>query len=463
MEMNTRIQVEHTVTELVTGIDLVREQVLVAAGEPLSVTQGDVVIRGHALECRINAEDVSRGFLPAPGRITAYREPAGPGVRVDSGIEAGDEVSGLYDPMIAKLIVHDVDRDRAIARMLRALAEFRIEGTSTLLGFHRALLEHPCFVAGETCDGVVESEALAQRAQELEQSFSHRTTSVSGGADGVLPTIPRLVGVEVDGRAYDVRLHVTEPPWADLARRRRARAAGDGDVAGDGAVVSPMQGTVLTVAVADGDPVEAGQLLCVVEAMKMENEIVAPRVGVVRDLAVSAGVGRRQRAARLRRRRTGVSDVEDLVERLVGESTLTGATLSRPRTAHPDEPRRITVEPVTLREGDRWRVRRHYERRTTDENLDGPALVAFLREAIGGRYRQALLQAPDADWQVLSGRDRTARPAAAADAAHARRASTTGRSTTSCPRESPSRSSWSSASRPRTVASARSAARSSGR
>ncbi len=289
MEMNTRIQVEHTVTELVTGIDLVREQVLVAAGEPLSVTQRDVVIRGHALECRINAEDVSRGFLPAPGRITAYREPAGPGVRVDSGIEAGDEVSGLYDPMIAKLIVHDVDRDRAIARMLRALAEFRIEGTSTLLGFHRALLEHPCFVAGETCDGVVESEALAQRAVELEQSFSYRTTTVSGNADGVLPTIPRLVGVEVDGRAYDVRLHVTEPPWADLARRRRARAAGDGDVAGDGAVVSPMQGTVLTVAVADGEPVEAGQLLCVVEAMKMENEIVAPRVGVVRDLAVSVG------------------------------------------------------------------------------------------------------------------------------------------------------------------------------
>ena len=290
MEMNTRIQVEHTVTELVTGIDLIREQVLVAAGEPISVTQDDVVIRGHALECRINAEDVSRGFLPTPGRITAYREPAGPGVRVDSGIEAGDEVSGLYDPMIAKLIVHDVDRDRAIARMLRALAEFRIEGTSTLLGFHRALLEHPCFVAGETCDGVVESESLAQRAQELDQSFSHRTTSATGGGDGVLPTVPRVVGVEVDGRAYDVRLHVTEAPWADLARRRRARSAGGGDVSGDGAVVSPMQGTVLTVAVADGDAVEAGQLLCVVEAMKMENEIVAPRVGVVRDLAVSAGV-----------------------------------------------------------------------------------------------------------------------------------------------------------------------------
>ena len=289
MEMNTRIQVEHTVTELVTGLDLIREQVLVAAGEPLSVAQADVTLRGHAIECRINAEDVSRGFLPTPGRITAYREPAGPGVRVDSGIEAGDEISDLYDPMIAKLIVHDVDRERAIARMLRALAEFRIDGTATLLGFHRALLEHPCFVRGETCEGVVESEELAERAQELEQSFSHEATSVATASDGAVTTVPRLVGVEVDGRSYDVRLHVSEPPWADLARRRLERSASGGAAAGDGAVVSPMQGTVLKVAVADGDAVEAGQLLCVVEAMKMENEIVAPRVGVVRDVAVSVG------------------------------------------------------------------------------------------------------------------------------------------------------------------------------
>jgi acetyl-CoA/propionyl-CoA carboxylase biotin carboxyl carrier protein len=289
MEMNTRIQVEHTVTELVTGIDLVREQIRIAAGLPLSIGQNDVVIRGHAIECRINAEDVARGFLPAPGRITAYREPAGPGIRVDSGIEAGDEVSGLYDPMIAKLIVHDVDREHAIARMLRALSEFRIEGTSTLLGFHRALLEHPCFLAGETCEGVVESEALADRAQELEQLFSHRTTSVAGGSDGVLPTVPRLVGVEVDGRSYEVRFHVTEPPWAELARRRRRRAGSHGGGAADGAVVSPMQGTVLAVAVGDGDTVDEGQLLCVVEAMKMENEIVAPHGGVIRELAVAPG------------------------------------------------------------------------------------------------------------------------------------------------------------------------------
>ncbi len=289
MEMNTRIQVEHTVTEAVTGLDLVREQILVAAGEPLSVSQEDVVLRGHAIECRINAEDVSAGFLPAPGRIVEYDEPGGPGVRVDSGVEAGDEVSGLYDPLIAKLIVHDADRTSATARMIRALTEFRIEGPPTLLGFHRALLEHPCFVAGGTCAGVVESAELARRARELTESFSHPATSVPRSSDIAAPTVPRLVSVEVDGRTYDVRLYVTEPPWAALVRRRRERGAAQRDGAADGAVVSPMQGTVLKVEVADGDEVDKGQLLCVIEAMKMENEIVAPRVGVVRDLAVAAG------------------------------------------------------------------------------------------------------------------------------------------------------------------------------
>src|SRR4029079_19743007 len=138
-------------------------------GEPLSVAQEDVELRGHAIECRINAEDVSRGFLPAPGRITAYREPAGIGVRVDSGVRAGDEISDLYDPMIAKLVVHDVDREHARRRMLRALEEFVIEGPVTLLGFHRALLASPCFLDGGTCAGVVESKALAERAATLER------------------------------------------------------------------------------------------------------------------------------------------------------------------------------------------------------------------------------------------------------------------------------------------------------
>ena len=288
MEMNTRIQVEHTVTELVTGLDLIREQVLVAAGAPLSVRQEDVSLRGHAIECRINAEDVASGFLPAPGLITAYREPAGPGVRVDSGIEAGDEISGLYDPLIAKLVVHDVDRERARRRMLRALSEFTIEGPPTLLGFHRALLEHPCFVAGTTCHGVVESEELARRAEELSPSFSQEATSVRRVSDGAFPTQPRLVAVEIDGRAHEVRLHTTEPPWVELARRRRGRAAELGS-AGTGAVVSPMQGTVLKVPVAEGDHVEPGQVVAVVEAMKMENEIAAPRAGTVRQLRVGPG------------------------------------------------------------------------------------------------------------------------------------------------------------------------------
>src|SRR6476660_8506419 len=174
MEMNTRIQVEHTVTEEVTGLDLIREQVLIAQGEPLSLRQEDVVLRGHSIECRINAEDPSQGFLPSPGRITSYREPSGPGIRVDSGVAAGSEIRGLYDPMIAKLIVHDTSRETARRRMLRALAEFEISGVKSLLGFHRALLTHPCFIEGETCHGLVESEELAQCAEQ----FSYQTTTV---------------------------------------------------------------------------------------------------------------------------------------------------------------------------------------------------------------------------------------------------------------------------------------------
>src|SRR3954467_9688288 len=168
MEMNTRIQVEHTVTEEVTGLDLVREQVRIALGERLSITQEQVELRGHAIECRINAEDVAAGFLPAPALVTAYVEPSGPGVRVDSGVGAGNEVSGAYDPMIAKLIVHGVDREHARMRMLRALDEFVIEGPTTLIGFHKALLSHDCFTRGETCHGLVESEELAALAAELE-------------------------------------------------------------------------------------------------------------------------------------------------------------------------------------------------------------------------------------------------------------------------------------------------------
>jgi len=284
LEMNTRIQVEHTVTELVTGLDLVREQVLIAAGEPLSLRQDDVRLTGHAIECRINAEDPSNGFLPTPGRITSYREPGGPGIRVDSGVAAGSEVVGLYDPLIAKLVVQGVDREHARRRMLRALDEYEIGGVTTLLGFHRALLEHACFIAGQTCHGVVESKELAERAEQL----SHQQTTLAASADGRLRE--RVSSVELDGRLYEVKALVPEPPFAELARRRRERTGrGAHHGAAKDAVVTPMQGTVLAVEVADGDEVRAGQVICIVEAMKMENEITAHRDGVVTELSVEPG------------------------------------------------------------------------------------------------------------------------------------------------------------------------------
>jgi acetyl-CoA/propionyl-CoA carboxylase biotin carboxyl carrier protein len=284
LEMNTRIQVEHTITELVTGVDLVREQVLIAAGEPTSVRQDELRFGGHAIECRINAEDAANGFLPSPGVITAYREPAGPGVRIDSGVIEGSEVVGLYDPLVAKVCVWDVDRERARLRMLRALDELVVEGVTTLAGFHKALLRHPCFVEATTCHGLVESEELAQKAQQL----SHQATSVARPPDGRLRE--RLVELELDGRRYDVKLLQPEPPHAELARRRRERAVGGAPhAAAKEAVVSPMQGTVLAVEVAEGDEVRAGQVICIVEAMKMENEIKAHRHGTVGELSVAAG------------------------------------------------------------------------------------------------------------------------------------------------------------------------------
>jgi len=265
------------VTEMVTGLDLVREQIRIALGEPLSLTQEQVELRGHAIECRINAEDATRGFLPSPGIVTAYNEPGGPGVRVDSGIAAGREASGIYDPLVAKLIVLGDDREHARRRMLRALDELMIEGPATLIGFHKALLSHECFIRGETCDGIVESLEVPDPASNSlllvpARSVEHART------------------VEVDGRRLEVRLIEPEAPWLELARRRRERVrthrAGGG--ARD-AIVSPMQGTVLSVAVADGDDVEAGQVICIVEAMKMENEVHAPHAGAVTELSVVAG------------------------------------------------------------------------------------------------------------------------------------------------------------------------------
>jgi acetyl-CoA/propionyl-CoA carboxylase, biotin carboxylase, biotin carboxyl carrier protein len=284
LEMNTRIQVEHTITELVTGVDLVREQVLIAAGAPTTVRQGDLRFSGHAIECRINAEDPANGFLPSPGVISAYREPAGPGVRVDSGVTAGSEVVGLYDPLIAKLCVWHEDRERARLRMLRALDEFVIEGVATLTGFHKALLDHACFVEATTCEGLVESEELAKKVEQL----SHGTTTVASGPDGRVQA--NLLEVELEGRRYAVNVLRPEPPHAKLARRRKERTAGAGQhAAARESVVSPMQGTVLAVEVAEGDEVRSGQVICVIEAMKMENEITAHRHGTVTGLTVAPG------------------------------------------------------------------------------------------------------------------------------------------------------------------------------
>ena len=284
LEMNTRIQVEHTVTEMATGLDLVREQVFIAAGEPLSLRQDDVRLTGHAIECRINAEDPSNGFLPTPGRITSYREPSGPGVRVDSGVAAGSDVPGLYDPLVAKLIVHGVDREHARRRMLRALEEYEIGGITTLLGFHRALLEHQCFVEGATCHGVVESQELAERAEQL----SHLQTTVPVQSDG-RPSRARRLTLELDGRRFEVETLEPEPPYAELARRRRDRGHGGAHAGAKDAVVTPMQGTVLEVKVGEGDEVQPGDVICIVEAMKMENEITAHRAGVVTELSVEPG------------------------------------------------------------------------------------------------------------------------------------------------------------------------------
>jgi acetyl-CoA/propionyl-CoA carboxylase biotin carboxyl carrier protein len=279
LEMNTRIQVEHTITELVTGVDLVREQVLVAAGEQLSVCQGDLRFSGHAIECRINAEDPANAFLPSPGTIARYREPAGPGVRVDSGVAEGSEVVGLYDPLIAKLCVWAPDREQARLRALRALDEYVIEGVETLVGFHSALLRDPCFVEASTCHGAIEGIAASvQRTAEV---------AVAPPAGRVHE---RLLDVEVDSRRFAVKLLRSEPPHAELARRRRERSGRRAHhAAAREAVVSPMQGTVLAVEVAEGDEVRAGQVLCVVEAMKMENEITAHRHGTVTALSVAAG------------------------------------------------------------------------------------------------------------------------------------------------------------------------------
>jgi len=293
LEMNTRVQVEHCVTEMVTGFDIVREQVRIAAGEPLSISQEDVELRGHAIECRINAEAAHKNFAPAPGPIEAYAEPAGPGVRVDSGVRAGSEVTPLYDPMVAKLIVWDVDREQATARMLRALSEFEISPLLTLIPFHRAILATEQWANGETCRDLTEDKKWLKQTMPATSSAS--PPGASGSDEGSAPEEleEREYRVEVDGRLHTVRVigaagggsaaaAVKRPP-------KRERKSGGAAASSSEALVSPLQGTILKVAVAEGAEVEEGALICVIEAMKMENEITAHRAGKVTALPAAEG------------------------------------------------------------------------------------------------------------------------------------------------------------------------------
>ncbi len=287
LEMNTRVQVEHCVTEMVTGIDIVREQLKIAAGEPLAYTQDDVVLRGHAIECRINAEDASKNFAPAPGTVGSYREPAGPFVRVDSGAEEGYEVLPLYDPMIAKLIVWDVDREASTRRMLRALGEYEIGGLKTLVPFHQALLATEQWRNGETCRDLVEDKEWLK-----ELAFAPVEKAEEGEEEE--EKVERDYAVEVSGRKFEVKVigaaftsNGASAGAAKQAPRRERKSGGGGGAPGQ--LVSPIQGTVLKVAVEQGAEVEEGALICVVEAMKMENEITAPSAGTVEELGVTEG------------------------------------------------------------------------------------------------------------------------------------------------------------------------------
>ncbi|MET0686628.1 MAG: acetyl-CoA carboxylase biotin carboxylase subunit [Solirubrobacteraceae bacterium] len=290
LEMNTRVQVEHCVTEATTGIDIVREQIRIAAGEPLSVAQDEVVLRGHAIECRINAEDAAKNFAPAPGTVTRYREPSGPGVRVDSGVLAGSEITPLYDPMVAKLIVWDSDRESATRRMARALDEFDIDGVRTLIPFHKAIMASEQWARAETCRDLIEDRAWL-KTLAFEQAPKP--------GEGEPEPLERTYVVEVSGKRFDVKVHgdaIAAPAGggggggnaAARPKRERRSSSGGGGGGGD-ELASPLQGNIFKLLVEQGATVEEGALICIIEAMKMENEIAAHKAGVIAELPISEG------------------------------------------------------------------------------------------------------------------------------------------------------------------------------
>ena len=292
LEMNTRLQVEHPATELVTLIDLVEMQLRVAAGEVLPITQDQVVIHGHAIEIRINAEDPAGGkFLPSPGKITKLRVAGGIGVRWDGGYEAGDEISQYYDNLIGKLIVWGKDRPTAIARAIRALEETVVEGVATTIPADLAILRHPDFAAFE------HSTKWVEDVLDLTGVFGTAGASPAPSSDdGAAPKVRRDTVVEVNGKRFSVSMWVPESAGvtatgsAGATAPRAKRSGGSaGGGAGSGSVEAPMQGTIIKVLVAVGDAVEAGQAVCVLEAMKMENNIAADKTGTVKEVRVAPG------------------------------------------------------------------------------------------------------------------------------------------------------------------------------
>jgi acetyl-CoA/propionyl-CoA carboxylase biotin carboxyl carrier protein len=295
LEMNTRLQVEHCVTELVTGLDLVEEQLRVAAGGKLSFTQESVERRGHAIECRINAEDPANGFRPSPGLITKFNRPDGFGVRVDAGYDAGLEVSQYYDNLTAKLITWGPDREAARRRMLRALAEFEIEGVRTTIPAQAALLAEPAFIEGKHSTKWLEEEVDPALLTAAAATAPAGAPPAEGAAEAL---IARTVPVEVDGRLFEVKVWLPESPELPVGggaapakgRSGRPRSAGGGaGAAGSGEVASPMQGTIVKTLVSVGDAVEIGQAVVVLEAMKMENHINAEKAGTISEVRVSPG------------------------------------------------------------------------------------------------------------------------------------------------------------------------------
>ncbi|HVV25102.1 MAG TPA: acetyl/propionyl/methylcrotonyl-CoA carboxylase subunit alpha [Pseudonocardiaceae bacterium] len=286
LEVNTRLQVEHPVSEETSGLDLVREQFRIAAGEPLRFTE-DPAPRGHSIEFRINGEDAGRNFLPAPGTVTTWVPPDGPGVRVDSGVESGSVIGGAFDSLLAKVIVTGEDRAQALERARRALDELVVTGMATVLPFHRAVVRDPAFVGDEN--------GFTVHTRWIETEFDNTIPPFEGAADTPEEEPRRTVVVEVGGRRLEVSLPGDlaigggSAPAAGKAKpRRRAGGKATTAVSGD-AVAAPMQGTIVKVAVADGQQVAAGELVVVLEAMKMENPVTAHKAGTVTALSVAPG------------------------------------------------------------------------------------------------------------------------------------------------------------------------------